>query len=79
MEIDIMTIEERKQEARDLEELQDHITNLLETDDKRFSFEWAALNPQRINMEIYDKEKEIGYIVKIEKIKYDETGEAVNI
>lgn len=35
-----MTIEERKQEARDLEELQDHITNLLETDDKRFSFEW---------------------------------------
>lgn len=39
----------------------------------------AALNPKRINMEIYDKEKEIGYIIKIEKIKYDKNDEPVNI
>ena len=30
-------------------------------------------------MEVYDKEKEVGYIVKIEKIEYDENDEPVNI
>ena len=30
-------------------------------------------------MEIFDKEKEIGYAVKIEPIEYDENGEAVNL
>ena len=30
-------------------------------------------------MEIFDKEKEIGYIIKIEPIEYDENGEAVNL
>ena len=30
-------------------------------------------------MEVYDKGKEVGYIVKIKKIQYDENGEAVNI
>ena len=74
-----MTIKEQRQTARELEELQDHIVNLLESDDKRFSFEWAALNPEQIKMEIYDKEKEIGYIVKVEPIKYDENGDTVNI
>lgn len=37
-----MTIKEQRQKARELEELQDHIVNLLESDDKRFSFERAA-------------------------------------
>lgn len=74
-----MTIKEQRQKARELEELQDHIVNLLESDDKRFSFEWAALNPEQIKMEIYDNDKEIGYIVKIEPIKYDENGDTVNI
>ena len=30
-------------------------------------------------MEIFDKEKKIGYTVKIEPIEYDENGEAVNL
>lgn len=30
-------------------------------------------------MEIFDKEKKIGYIVKMEAIKYDENGEALNL
>lgn len=74
-----MTIEKTASEARELEELQDHIINLLESDDKRFSFEWAALNSEQIKMEIYDKEKGIGYIVKVEPIKYDENDDPVNI
>ena len=74
-----MTIEEQRQKARELEELQDHLTNLLESDDKRFSFEWAALNPEQFKMKIYDKEKGIDYIVKVEEIKYDENDEPINI
>ena len=74
-----MTIEEQKKKARELEELQDHLTNLLESDDKRFSFEWAFLNPEQLKMEIYDKEKKTGYIVKIEEIKYDENDEPINV
>lgn len=74
-----MTIEEQRQKAKELEELQDHLTNLLESDDKRFSFEWAFLNPEQIKMEIYDKEKKTGYIAKIEEIKYDENDEPVNV
>ena len=30
-------------------------------------------------MEIYDKEKDIGYAVKIEPIEYDENGNAKNL
>ena len=30
-------------------------------------------------MEIFDKEKKIGYAVKIEPIEYDENGEAINL
>lgn len=74
-----MTIKEQRQKARELEELHDHIIKLIESDDKRFSFEWAVLNPEQIKMEIYDKEKEIGYVVKVEPIKYDENDDPVNI
>lgn len=74
-----MTIEEQRQKAKELEELQDHIVRLLETDDDRFSFEWAFLGPEQIKMGIYDKEKKTGYIAKIEEIKYDENDEPVNV
>ena len=30
-------------------------------------------------MEIFDKEKKIGYAVKIEPIEYDENGETMNL
>ena len=47
----------------------------LESDDKRFSFEFCAGG----TMEIYDKEKEIGYAVHIAPIEYDENGNAINL
>lgn len=68
-------IEKQKDGARNLNELTDHLIKLLESDDKRFSFEFCAGG----TMEIYDKEKEIGYAVHIASIEYDEDGNAINL
>lgn len=66
-------IEESKQRARNLNELTDHLIKLIESDDKRFAFEFCVSG----TMEIYDKEKEIGYAVHIAPIEYDENGNAI--
>ena len=63
-------IEKSKEDARNLNELTDHLIKLIESDDKRFSFEFCVGG----TMEIYDKEKEIGYAVHIAPIKYDKDG-----
>ena len=72
---EMTTIEKSKEDARNLNELMDHLIKLLESDDKRFSFEFCAGG----TMEIYDKEKEIGYAVHIAPIEYDENGNAINL
>lgn len=72
------TIEERKQAARNTNELLDHLVRIIEQNDVRFSFEWAT-GGEKAMMEIFDKEKKIGYVVKIEPIEYDENEEAVNL
>ena len=71
-------IEEQKQAARNTNELLDHLVKLIEQNDERFSFEWLV-GGEHATMEIFDKEKEIGYAVKIEPIEYNENGEAVNL
>lgn len=58
------------------EELAEHLIKLIESDDKRFSFEFAS---NAGVMEIYDKEEKIGYALHIEPIKYDQNGEATNL
>lgn len=68
-------IKKQKERARNLNELTDHLIKLLESDDKRFSFEFAVGD----TMEIYDKEKEIGYAVHIAPIEYDKNGNATNL
>lgn len=68
-------IEESKEKTRNLDELINHLIKLIESDDNRFSFEFCAGG----TMEIYDKEKEIGYAVHIAPIKYDEDGNAINL
>lgn len=73
------SIERSKQEARDYEEIGDYFSEIVEKNSDRYSFEWGISTSANAKMEIYDKEKEVGYIVKIEKIQYDENGEAVNI
>ncbi len=69
------SIEKSKERSRNLNDLMDHLIKLLESDDKRFSFEFCAGG----TMEIYDKEKEIGYVVHIAPIKYNEDGNAINL
>lgn len=68
----------QKQAARNTNELLDHLTRLIEQNDERFSFEWLV-GGEHATMEIFDKEKKIGYAVKVEPIEYDENGEAVNL
>ena len=72
------SIEEQKQAARNTNELADHLRRVIEQSNDRYSFEWLVGGEHAI-MEIFDKEKEIGYAVKIEPIEYDENGEAVNL
>lgn len=72
------SIEEQKQAARNTNELLDYLVKIIEQNDERFSFEFAS-GGERATMEIFDKEKEIGYAIKIEPIEYDENGEAVNL
>lgn len=72
------TINEQKPTERDSADLLNHLIGIIEQNDKRFSFEWAS-GGEKVTMEIYDKEKDIGYVVKIEPIEYDENGEAVNL
>lgn len=69
------SIEKLKEDAQNLNELTDHLIKLLESDGKRFSFEFCAGG----TMEIYDKEKEIGYAIHIAPIEYDENEKAVNL
>ena len=72
------TIEEKRQAAQNTNELADHLRRIIEQNDDRYSFEWLV-GGEHATMEIFDKEKEIGYAVKIEPIEYDENGEAVNL
>ncbi len=69
------SVEKSKEDARNLNELMDHLIKLIESDDMRFSFEFCAGGI----MGIYDKEKAIGYAVHIAPIEYDEDGNATNL
>lgn len=74
----MITIKEREQNAKNMNELLDHLIKLIESNDERYSFEWAS-GGESITMEIFDKFKEVGYAVKIEPIKYDGDGNAINL
>lgn len=64
--------------AKNTNELLDYLIKIVEENSERFSFEWA-IGGEVGKMEIFDKEKRIGYVVKLEPIEYDENGEAVNL
>ena len=72
------SIEKQKQVAQNTNELLDHLRRIIEQNNERFSFEWLV-GGEHATMEIFDKEKKIGYTVKIEPIEYDENGEAMNL
>lgn len=70
-----MDIEKQQRDAQNLNELVDYIVDLVEKNNERFNFEFAVGG----TMEIYDKEKDIGYVLHIDKIKYNENGNAINL
>lgn len=70
-----MDIEKQKLEARDMNALVDHLIEVIKSNDSRYSFEWSCGN----TMEVFDKEKEVGYVLRIDKIEYDKNGNATNI
>ena len=72
------TIEEQRQAARNTNELDDYLRRVIEQNNDRYSFEWLV-GGECATMEIFDKEKEIGYVIRIEQIEYGENGEAVNL
>lgn len=72
------SIEGQKQAARNINESLEHLIRIIEMNNTRFSFEFASGGEKSV-MEIFDKDKEIGYVVKIEPLEYDENGEAVNL
>lgn len=72
------SIEKQKQVARNTNELAEHLMRIIEQNDDRYSFAWLC-GGEKATMEIFDKEKEIDYVVRIEPIEYDENGEAVNL
>lgn len=71
-------IKTQKKNAANMNELLDYMINLIESKDDRFSFEHGVggVNAEFV---IYDKLKEIGYVVKIDKIEYDQDGNAINL
>lgn len=58
-----------------MKELMEHLVKIIEDNSNRFNFEWQAGH----NIEIYDKEEQIGYVLKAEEIIYGEDGLATNL
>lgn len=52
-----------------MNELNDHLIKLIESDDERYSFKWAVGNV----MEIFDKENKIDYMLRIAPIEQNVT------
>ena len=63
-----MTVQEKIETAKNTNEILDHLIKIVEKNSERFSFE-CATGGETAKMEIYDKEKKIGYMVDIEAIK----------
>lgn len=68
-------IEKQKEEARNINGLVNYLIDLIESNDERYSFEFAVGG----TMEIYDKKSGIGNVAHIEPIKYDTDGNPINL
>lgn len=55
-------IDKQKERASNTEELLDHLIEIIENNDSRFSLEWSV-GGETITMEIYDKLKDMGDII----------------
>lgn len=72
------SIEQQKERARDTNELMEHIINLLESKDERYSFEFGT-GGETATIVIFDKDKETSYKMQIEPVEYDKEGIIKNL
>lgn len=75
----IAEIEKSKQKAKAIEEVTDFLIEIIEKNDERFSFEWGSSGVETGKIGIFDKEKKISYVLKLEEIIYDENDEPINL
>lgn len=73
--MDDMEKKKKMEEHLHLNEFVTHLINMIEMSDERYSFEFASGGV----MEVYDRENDIGYVLHIEEIKYDDDGNAINL
>lgn len=69
------SIKESQAKIDGVNELVDHLTDIIESNDERYSFEFSVCGI----MEVFDKRDKVGYLLKVEPIEYDKDGNMVNL
>ena len=73
------SILEAKQKAKETNELLEYLTDLIEKNDKRYSFVFGAGVAGNAKMEIFDNKNQAGYVLKLERLEYDKDGKPINL
>lgn len=73
------SILEAKQKAKETNELLEYLTDLIEKNDKRYSFVFGAGGAEEATMEIFDNKNQAGYVLKLERLEYDKYGKPINL
>lgn len=73
------SILEAKQKAKETNELLEYLTDLIEKNDKRYSFVFGACGAEKATMEIFDNKNQAGYVLKLERLEYDKYGKPINL
>ena len=69
------SIIESKVKKDGMNELVDHLIDIIESNDERYSFEFSVCGI----MKVFDKRDKVGYLLKVEPIEYDKDGNMVNL
>ena len=73
------SILEAKQKAKETNELLEYLTDLIEKNDKRYSFVFGAGGAEKATMETFDNKNQAGYVLKLERLEYDKYGKPINL
>lgn len=73
------SILEAKQKAKETNELSEYLTDLIEKNDKRYSFVFGVGGAGKATMEIFDNKNQAGYVLKLERLEYDKDGKPINL
>ena len=73
------SILEAEQKTKETNELLEYLTDLIEKNDKRYSFVFGAGGAGKATMEIFDNKNQVGYVLKLEQFEYDKDGKPINL